>query len=823
MKNLRKVLALVLVVATLMGFAAVASAKFEDAAKVKNEEAVELLAALNIINGYEVAEGKFEYRPEALVTRAEMAKMIYVILNGGTDDKAEDYKAACSYADAASTWAAGYIAWCEQEGIIAGYADGSYKPSKNISVLEAAKMALCAMGYDSKNAGFEGSAWSKNVNTAAGKAKLYKEVTQSGNATITRQNAAQILLNALKAETVEEKTSDINISINGTSITGETKKEYKTTGNTLVAEQFGGEISVQESATAAGFGAPQYEILLGGSVKATVAYKPVATLTGVVTVADVYAAVNQKTIAGAVVTVDGEDASAADLANAWSTTKATADAAKKVALSGNAATVEVYLTEAGKVYAIVKNLYLGRVGAYDSTNKNYAFYDYLVPGTNGHKYSVNIKNEAKLADLVLYNKDLSKSAAADQIVLLSKYNNGQQVSGKVTGLTGTGAGTIDTIAVNGVKYTFAEKVTNAVAGELSGLLGMDVTMKVEGTEILYIQGTAAAAPTVYVAYLMATQVVTPAGTGWSDASAADSYTNGKLLVIDGTGKVSTEIVKLTADSETTTGKLYEYTISDKNEYKLANDATQIAVISTETELKAQKLGNYIVNNDTLYVVQTNTAKAGEAASYKYEGYVGSVKAPAVKSSNIIVYYKAQTINGTEYKIAQRVYVMDAQAVETVVTADAAYGIVLKTDADAYEYAKINDVLTQIYTVKAYIDGKAATLKVTAAEYATLSAVTYITEVKTEAGLSDVTVFSASDALKAYEVDVAYTKGIVIGTLAGAQDVRNIDGADAAVYAYGSDSKTFATKKFSELTKDFAGFAVLDKNGAIVLLVGSDKF
>jgi len=83
MKNIRKVLALVLVVASLMGVAVVANADFTDAAKVSasNKQAVDVLSALDIIGGY--TDGS--YQPGKVVTRAEMAKMIATILNSGKD------------------------------------------------------------------------------------------------------------------------------------------------------------------------------------------------------------------------------------------------------------------------------------------------------------------------------------------------------------------------------------------------------------------------------------------------------------------------------------------------------------------------------------------------------------------------------------------------------------------------------------------------------------------------------------------------------------------------------------------------------------------
>ena len=59
MKNFRKVLALILVVATLFSFVAMASAKtaadYSDAADIKYVEAVDVLSAIGITEGYDGA------------------------------------------------------------------------------------------------------------------------------------------------------------------------------------------------------------------------------------------------------------------------------------------------------------------------------------------------------------------------------------------------------------------------------------------------------------------------------------------------------------------------------------------------------------------------------------------------------------------------------------------------------------------------------------------------------------------------------------------------------------------------------------------------
>ena len=74
MKNFRKVLALILVVATLFSFVAMASAKnaaeYADYAEITNVIPVEVISALGITEGY---DGK--YHPADTIDRDEVAAM----------------------------------------------------------------------------------------------------------------------------------------------------------------------------------------------------------------------------------------------------------------------------------------------------------------------------------------------------------------------------------------------------------------------------------------------------------------------------------------------------------------------------------------------------------------------------------------------------------------------------------------------------------------------------------------------------------------------------------------------------------------------------
>ena len=83
MKNLKRIFSLALAGTMLAGMLTVgaSAADFTDDEKIVNQNAVDTMVALNIINGKD--DGSFD--PEATVTRAEMAKMITIMLNGGSE------------------------------------------------------------------------------------------------------------------------------------------------------------------------------------------------------------------------------------------------------------------------------------------------------------------------------------------------------------------------------------------------------------------------------------------------------------------------------------------------------------------------------------------------------------------------------------------------------------------------------------------------------------------------------------------------------------------------------------------------------------------
>ena len=176
-------------------FTMFAGAAFTDQADINadNADAVELLTALNVIQGD--PDGSFA--PEREVTRAEMAKMIYVIRNGGNDNADAYETVATSFTDISGHWAEGYIKYLQNTGIVAGKSATKFDPDSTVTTGEAMKMALVLAGYRADKAGLTGTQWLNNTVSYATTYGLTKDVHSAIAGGCTRQDAAQILSNTL--------------------------------------------------------------------------------------------------------------------------------------------------------------------------------------------------------------------------------------------------------------------------------------------------------------------------------------------------------------------------------------------------------------------------------------------------------------------------------------------------------------------------------------------------------------------------------------------------------------------------------------------------
>lgn len=226
MKNFKKVLALVLVLATLLGLATMASAtEYKDADKIAADydEAVKVLDLIETMQGYPNGE----FRPTANITREEAAKLIAIFDNKDADISTY-YTSINPFADEKGRWGESYVGYGYRAGIIAGMNATTFAPTANVTGTQFLKMALVTLGYDQEAEGFVGSSWAVNVLALARKLDLIDGLADGWKpeADLTRQEAAQILLNTLKADTVEYAQEAKQVSFKPTS---KTDKDGNTT------------------------------------------------------------------------------------------------------------------------------------------------------------------------------------------------------------------------------------------------------------------------------------------------------------------------------------------------------------------------------------------------------------------------------------------------------------------------------------------------------------------------------------------------------------------------------------------------------------------
>ena len=114
----------------------------------------------------------------------------------------------------------GYIAYCAKEGIISGYADGTFRPAGTLTGYAFMKMLLGALGYDATYEGYTGGNWSINVAKQAIGIGLNAGLTDEFNGVdfVTREEAALYAFNTLQA-TMVDYDQKITTNVNGVDVT----------------------------------------------------------------------------------------------------------------------------------------------------------------------------------------------------------------------------------------------------------------------------------------------------------------------------------------------------------------------------------------------------------------------------------------------------------------------------------------------------------------------------------------------------------------------------------------------------------------------------
>ena len=567
MRNLKRALSLALASVMLLGMmvigaSAVSISDFTDQDEIVNKEAVALLVDLGIVNG----KSDTNFGATDTLERTALAKMVYIALTG-TDD-ASMYADMNVFSDvtAANCWAAGFINYCYSVDVLSGVGGDRFSPYSSLTVAQTAKALLVALGYipDAEISMYEGNDWAINVMRDAQANRLLDGIGQSAHSPITRDNAARMIFNALKAEMVTpEYQYDMGTQYvtkyNGRGVTlGQSTfglvstsalvTGIDTNGNAVLDPVAVGSVSVTNRlpATADMVGST-VNLYFKGTLKADGTINTTTQLYNTALVpasSNTVATINGLPKTNVLGSTTGNDALTALLVTA-STRVATLESGKNISnlkIFYNGAQDATKVSQIGKLGVIVELKDTNDVAGVDTvviTEKTAATLSNApTVSTNNGKTTVTIP------EIGIANKDAAKVVGYENLVKgdvvlyinlggVTYIEKASSVTGSVTG-NNTGKGAL----INGTYYQ---------ASELGGKSYNNGDIKDTGTYNFFLDNGGYIVAAVKVAEGTATtnlavvdQVawVTPIGDG-SIGSQQDAYMQAKLVFTDGTSQIVT--------------------------------------------------------------------------------------------------------------------------------------------------------------------------------------------------------------------------------------------------------------------------------------------
>jgi len=186
---MKKIISALLAAIMIVALVAPTAFAVEKSAGFGEEKIIEIVGALGIMRGDENGNLNLENK----VTRAEFVKM--AVCASSFKDDANVKTAYSVFPDVgASHWAAGYVRVAVSNGWINGYLDGTFRPSGNVKLEEAANIVLKLLGYTTSD--FVGS-YPDGQLAKYRSLKLDTGISASQGAELTRRECMYLIYNML--------------------------------------------------------------------------------------------------------------------------------------------------------------------------------------------------------------------------------------------------------------------------------------------------------------------------------------------------------------------------------------------------------------------------------------------------------------------------------------------------------------------------------------------------------------------------------------------------------------------------------------------------
>ena len=796
MRNLKRALSLGLTAAMISGLMVMGSsaASYADVTSEENVEAIEVLKAVGIMVGDE--DGNFN--PDQNVTRNEMA----VVMCNLMDYTVASYKGTSPFTDV-PTWAEPYVAACYTNGLTAGTSDTTYGGNDIVTTGQAALMLEKALGYFQYQADY-GSDWLVEATKQGSIAGLFEDVDTGATEALSRNDVAQMVLNALEADMVnaDKNGSDVQVGdivISGGKATYTARTSSDSKYNKIDATRVDGKYTVQlgedlydgdlEKANSADddFGRPAVKWTYNNKEIGTYAEKADAVYTSSVEKQELYDLVG-KTVyddlksgdANFTVYVDGTTEKVSQELSDYIVKNSDADAGEKDKSEiKKGSTTEVFVDDDNNVTITVINTYVAQVdGDYDETDEELDL-DILDDADFDVKDTTLSSDDFDYLDTYSDEDYVLVTVANGEIKTIQKADI---VSGTVTAYT-----KLKNVTVDGTKYEYSKNYTKAVTdSDMKYDLNEDYTLVLDTNGyVVYSDASDGTNDYVYVDNAAWTS-------GAKNNLEADAYfidgTN-KVIVVDNddespwkdneTDKDGSHYGYWFSFDEKSNGK-YELTEAKGEQHGTASEDKQITTSGSASVFSGEK--NVRANNATIFVVNDD----GDVTVYTGIKNVPDIIAGS-KGADISVvmednYAEVVYIGGDDLSISgdsgDRVYILDSKP-DAAVDSD---------DNDYYEYDAI-------------VNGKNTTIKandddifeqVGLYQNVSYDSNDYVNRAKLVEG-------TGNDDFKAYDLsdsDINYSNGVL--SFSGVANLVLAD--DSKIFV--NDDGDYKTTTPSKLARDY---------------------